>query len=101
MPRNPLEPKLDKDQRKALSGRLRKMIAAAPMDMASMARALEVDPEVVVVALRELRARKRGALRSTIRLGHVSWWWEDSPGKAKPPGDEPAALGTKKKRKKP
>lgn len=79
MTRSPLEPGLTKEERKALAARLRQVIAGAPMDMRQMAHVLEVEPEAVVVALRELRARKRGTLRSTIRLGHVSWWWEDAP----------------------
>lgn len=75
--RGPLEPKLGKEARKALAARLREHLRLAPHDMGTMAAVLDVEPEVVVVALRELRARKRGKLRSMIQLGHVSWWWED------------------------
>ncbi|MGI8422871.1 MAG: hypothetical protein ACR2NO_01915 [Chloroflexota bacterium] len=51
--------------------------------MGDLAEALDVDPEVVVVALRELRARKRGALRTTIQMGQTVWWWEEAEKAAK------------------
>jgi hypothetical protein len=92
--RGPLEPKLGKEARKALAARLREHLRLAPHDMGTMASVLEVEPEAVVVALRELRARKRGKLRSMIRLGHVSWWWEDEVEGAKTPkgpkGEKPS-----------
>jgi hypothetical protein len=81
--RGPLEPKVGKEARKALAARLREHLRLAPHDMGTMAAVLDVEPEVVVVALRELRARKRGQLKSMIQLGHVSWWWEDAPAPAK------------------
>lgn len=89
MRRSPLEPVLSKQERKTLATRLRAAIASTPMDMRQMADVLEVEPEAVVVALRELRASKRGTLRSAIRLGHVAWWWEVAP----------AAAGKKPKKK--
>ena len=62
------------------------------MDMQRMTEVLDVQPEEVVVILRRLRARKRrGRLRSTIRFGHVAWWWEpapEKPEKAKKKRDE-------------
>jgi hypothetical protein len=95
----PLEPRLEKEERKALAGRLRKLLRQAPLNMREMALALEVEPEVVVIALRELRARKRGQLRSTIRLGHASWWWEDPPEEPEAPAVR-AKAGKKERKKK-
>jgi hypothetical protein len=43
--------------------------------MAGVVATLEVDPEAIVVGLRELRTR-RGRVHSGIRFGHVVWWWE-------------------------
>jgi len=74
--RPPYEPKLVKQERKALAKQVRATLVANPLNLGEIADALGIEPEVVVIALRELRARKRGRLRSTIRVGHVSWWWE-------------------------
>ena len=71
-----LEPKVGKGRRKALAKELRGHLALGPLNVGEMAERLDVAPEVVVVLLRELRSRKRGTLRSTIRLGHAAWWWE-------------------------
>lgn len=75
--RSPFEPKVGKGRRKALAKELRARLAMKPLGVAEMAEELEVEPEVVVVALRELRARKKGTLRSTVQLGHAAWWWEE------------------------
>jgi hypothetical protein len=99
-PRGRLEPRLGKDERKALAGRLRALLSAAPQNMREMSVALEVEPEVVVIALRELRARKRGTLHSTIRLGHASWWWEDTPDVPKETGAGKAKAAKKGRKKK-
>ncbi|HET6316513.1 MAG TPA: hypothetical protein VFG86_08645 [Chloroflexota bacterium] len=82
-----LEPKVGKGRRKALAKELRGHLAAQPMNVAEMAERLDVTPETVVVLLRELRSRKRGTLRSTIRLGHAAWWWVPTPGHSE--GDGP------------
>ena len=74
--RRPPEPPIGKDERKALARRVRELLLAAPRSVGQIGEALEIEPEVVVIALRELRAQKQGRLRSTITLGHVSWWWE-------------------------
>jgi hypothetical protein len=93
MASRPLEPQIKKNERKVLARRLRALLRSAPHTMREMCLALEIEPEVAVIILRELRSRKRGAVRSTIRLGHAAWWWEDLPKKEeKEPG--------KKKRKK-
>jgi hypothetical protein len=84
-----LEPKIGKGRRKALAKELRDHLALQPMNVAEMAERLDVTPEVVVVLLRELRSRKRGTLRSTIRLGHAAWWWEATPGDADRPDPTP------------
>lgn len=76
--RSPLEPILKKDERKQLAGKVRTLLDRNPLGVGEIADALGIAPEVVVIALRELRARKKGTLRSTIRLGHVSWWWESA-----------------------
>lgn len=107
MPRGPFNQKIAKDERKVLASRLRDVLRATPMHVGAMADALDVEPEVVVIALRELRTRKRGTLRSTIRLGHVHWWWEPPavPEPKPAPGEAAAApakpkKGRKKDRKK-
>ena len=83
--RSPLEPKVGKERRKALAKELRARLAVAPLGIGEMAEQLDVEPEVVVVALRELRSRKRGRLRSTIQLGHTAWSWQEAPKKEKKP----------------
>ena len=52
------------------------LLREGPLDVRGMAAGLGVEPEVVVVALREARAASAGTLRSTIHLGRVTWWWE-------------------------
>ena len=74
-----LDPKVGKRRRKALARSLRGHITAEPLGVADMAERLDVDPEVIVVLLRELRTGKRGTLRTTLRLGHAAWYWEDPP----------------------
>jgi hypothetical protein len=70
---------------------MRHVLRAAPLNIRQMADALEVEPEAVVVGLRELRSSKRGRLRSSVILGHVAWqWYSDDGG---------AALDKKRKRK--
>jgi hypothetical protein len=73
---SPFDQDIPKGERKSLASKVRDLLALSPRSVGEIADTLEVEPEVVVIALRELRARKRGRLRSTIRLGHVSWWWE-------------------------
>lgn len=81
----PFDADLDPATRRDLAARLRLLLEQGPADVRRMATALEVEPEVIVVAMRELRAASAGRLRSTIHLGHVSWWWE--PDRGLKPGD--------------
>ncbi|MDQ3699649.1 MAG: hypothetical protein M3442_01875 [Chloroflexota bacterium] len=76
MPLGPFDADLDATTRHDLARRLRVLLVDKPLDVRAMAVALEVEPEVIVVIMRELRTRRSGRLRSTISLGHVSWWWE-------------------------
>lgn len=76
MPRRQQEPKPNQAAGRTLAGQLEPLLLAGPMSMRQITAALEADPEVVVVALRELRRRDDGRLRSAISLGHVCWWWE-------------------------
>jgi hypothetical protein len=81
---------------RALAIRLEPLLLADPMNMRQITATLEADPEVVVVALRELRRRDDGRLRSRISLGHVCWWWEPSrrDGRGKTPASAaPAGAG--------
>ncbi len=83
----PFDADLDPATRRDLAARLRLLLEQGPADVRRMATALEVEPEVIVVAMRELRAAGAGRLRSTIHLGHVSWWWEPDRGrKPRDPG---------------
>jgi hypothetical protein len=81
--RSPFDPKIPKPRRKALAKRLRAALAAEPMDMQRISDALAIEPEETVVVLRRLRARRGGRLRSAVRFGHVCWWWEPTPKKAR------------------
>jgi hypothetical protein len=76
MPSGPFDVDLDPALRLALTRRLRDLLEESPLDVGAMAARLGVEPELVVVALRELRVNPEGRVRSAIRLGHVSWWWE-------------------------
>jgi hypothetical protein len=113
MPRRQEEPKPMQKAGRALAGRLEPLLLAGPMGMREITTTLEVDPEVVVVALRKLRRRDDGRLRSGISLGHVCWWWEpatrpgrdgaalpaESAGSAAKTEDAPAAERAKKRKK--
>jgi hypothetical protein len=76
MARSQLEPRLGRQARKTLAKRLRAVLSDKPLSMREIAAALDVEPEVVVVGMRELRARRRGHLRTSIRFGHVCWFWQ-------------------------
>jgi hypothetical protein len=93
--RSPFDPKIPKSRRKALAKRLRAALAAEPMDMQRISDALAIEPEETVVVLRRLRSRRGGRLHSTIRFGHVCWWWEPKPKKAR----DTAEKDGKKRRK--
>jgi hypothetical protein len=76
MPPGPFDVEIDPETRRELGERLRLLLEEGPLDVRGMAAGLGVEPEVVVVALRELRAAHAGRLRSSIHLGRITWWWE-------------------------
>jgi hypothetical protein len=84
MPAGPFDVEVDAPTRKDLGRRLRDLLEVGSLDVRGMAAGLGVEPEVVVIALRELRALPGGRLRSAIRLGRVTWTWERSPGEDAP-----------------
>ena len=84
MPPGPFDVELDPETRRDLGERIRRLLLEdGPLDVRGMAVGLGVEPEVVVVALRELRATHAGRLCSTISLGRTAWWWEPAPPAAK------------------
>jgi hypothetical protein len=82
MPPGPFDAELDAASRKDLGLRLRALLQQGGLDVRGMAIGLKVEPELVVIALRELRALPGGRLRSAIQLGRVTWTWEPLPGAA-------------------
>jgi hypothetical protein len=92
MPPGPFDVELDPETRRDLGERIRRLLEEGPLDVRGMAVGLGVEPEVVVVALRELRATHAGRLCSTIYLGRTAWWWE-------PAEPEPAPPAAKRKHK--
>jgi hypothetical protein len=92
MPPGPFDAEIDPVTRRELGERLRLLLEAGRLDVQGMAAGLGVEPEVVVVALRELRATHAGRLRSSIHLGRTAWWWE-------PAEPEPAEPVVKRKHK--
>lgn len=102
MPLGPFDADLDAATRHGLARRLRVLLVDTPLDVRAMAAALEVEPEIIVVLMRDLRARRRGRLRSTISLGHVSWWWEPNRirkgSRAADPGSDPSEVEAPKKK---
>jgi hypothetical protein len=89
MPPGPFDVELDPETRRDLGERIRRLLEEGPLDVRGMAVGLGVEPEVVVVALRELRATHAGRLCSTIYLGRTAWWWE--PAQSDPEPAQPAA----------
>jgi hypothetical protein len=92
-PAGPFDAELDAPTREDLGRRLRALLEVGSLDVRGMAQGLEVEPEVVVIALRELRAQPGGRLRSAIHLGRVTWTWERLPdeGAPEPPEGETEA----------
>jgi hypothetical protein len=84
-PREAPFPKLPKERRKPLAKALRERLSGAPLGIGELAEALEAEPEEVVVAMRELRGKKRGRLLSSLHRGRTVWRWEELP-KAEKPG---------------
>jgi hypothetical protein len=83
MPPGPFDVEIDPEARRDLGERIRRLLEEGPLDVRGMAVGLGVEPEVVVVALRELRATHAGRLCSTIHLGRIAWWWEPAAPAAK------------------
>jgi hypothetical protein len=76
MPPGPFDVDLDPGTRHELGARLRALLEVGRLDVRAMAAGLGVEPEVVVVALREVRGNQTGRLRSSVTQGRVTWWWE-------------------------
>jgi hypothetical protein len=87
MSSGPFDVELDSERRRDLAWHLRDLLERGPLDVGTIAAHLGVEPEVVVVALRELRVGHPGRLRSAICLGHVSWWWEPEDRPPAPAGE--------------
>ena len=81
-------PKVGKERRKELAKALRRRLSERAYDFGEMAEALEIEPEEVVVVMRELRGRKRGTLVSALHRGHTVWRWEETPKAEKPKKDK-------------
>jgi hypothetical protein len=92
MPPGPFDADLNPETRHALGERLRLLLAEDALDVRAMAAGLGVEPEVVVVALRELRLNGEGHLRTAVALGRVTWRWE--PLEAAAPAEAPTPVVT-------
>lgn len=72
-------PKVKKDRRKELAKAIRVRLGGGALGIGELAEALEIEPEEVVVVMRELRGKKSGTLMSAIRRGQTVWSWEEAP----------------------
>ena len=72
-------PKVKKERRKELAKALRGRLAERAQGIGELAEALEIEPEEVVVVLRELRGKKKGRLASALQRGQTVWRWEETP----------------------
>ena len=77
-------PKVKKDRRKELARELRARLSTGTHGIGELAEALAIEPEEVVVVMRELRGRKRGRLVSGLQRGQTVWRWEEAPKPEKP-----------------
>ena len=78
-------PKLKKARRKPLAAALRSRLREGRYAFAELEDVLEAEPEEIVAALRALRAKARGMVRTATNLGRTVWWWEEPPkGEKKP-----------------
>jgi hypothetical protein len=102
----PFDSTLDPQTRRALGARLRLLLDGEALDVRAMAAGLGVEPELVVVALRELRHDREGHLRTAVSLGRVTWQWEAHEVAPEPEEGDPlapvtsAAAGRKKGKRK-
>ena len=71
-------PKVGKGRRKELAKEMRARLAEGALGVGELAEVLEIEPEEVVVVMRELRGKKRGRLVSGLHLGHTVWRWEET-----------------------
>ncbi|HEX2186168.1 MAG TPA: hypothetical protein VHN78_11760 [Chloroflexota bacterium] len=99
-PPGPFDLDLHPELRRRLARRLRHLLTAGPLDAGEMAAELQLEPELIVLLLRDLRANPRGRLHTTVRHGHVCWWWQDTKSKdsSKDDGREPGAKKKGKRR---
>jgi hypothetical protein len=99
-PPGPFDLDLDPELRRHLARRLRYLLTEGPLDAGEMAAKLQLEPELIVLLLRDLRANSRGRLHTTVRRGHVCWWWQDTKSKdsSKDDGREPGAKKKGKRR---
>ena len=88
-------PKVKKERRKELAKALRGRLAERAQGIGELAEALEIEPEEVVVVLRELRGKKRGRLASALQQGQTVWRWEETPKAAGAPKTERPAKAEK------
>jgi hypothetical protein len=73
-----------KGRRKELAKTARATLAERALGIGEVAEALGIEPEEVVVVMRELRGRRRGKLVSSLHGGHTVWRWEEVPKSARP-----------------
>ncbi|HEX2035356.1 MAG TPA: hypothetical protein VHS99_14350 [Chloroflexota bacterium] len=97
-PPGPFDLDLHPELRRRLARRLRHLLTAGPLDAGEMAAELQLEPELIVLLLRDLRANPRGRLHTTVRRGHVCWWWQDTKTKESAK-DDGRDSGAKKKGK--
>ena len=90
-------PKVKKERRKELAKALRGRLAEQAFGIGELAEALEIEPEEVVVVMRELRGKKRGQLVSALQRGQTVWRWEETPKPEKPSKAEKASKAKKGK----
>ena len=76
-------PKVKKERRRELARALRGRLSGGALGIGELAEALEIEPEEVVVVMRELRGKKSGTLTSTIRQGQTVWSWAEKRKKGK------------------
>jgi hypothetical protein len=76
-------PKVKKERRKELAKALRARLSERAHGIGEAAEALDVEPEEVVVVMRELRGKKSGRLVSALQRGQTVWRWEETSKPAK------------------
>ena len=69
---------MGKGRRKELAKVMRERLAEKQLGVGELAEVLAIEPEEVVVVMRELRGKKRGKLVSGLHRGHTVWRWEET-----------------------